>query len=120
MTESDRLIVLHQNHSGRFVRAVKAQGEIERMALGVVVVSGSEKKLGHEPSDRFSYGKTSSVKMVAWPSGVGSFIGTRVCCYQKLFSLNKLPQVRRTHSTRYIRQYVHAYVRKYLLTFTNL
>ena len=90
------------------------------MALGVVVVSGSEKKLGHEPSDRFSYGKTSSVKMVAWPSGVGSFIGTRVCCYQKLFSLNKLPQVRRTHSTRYIRQYVHAYVRKYLLTFTNL
>ena len=100
MTESDRLIVLHQNHSGRFVRAVKAQGEIERMALGVVVVSGSEKKLGHEPSDRFSYGKTSSVKMVAWPSGVGSFMGTRVCCYQELFFLNKLPQVRRTHSTR--------------------
>ena len=34
MTESDRLIVLHQNHSGRFVRAVKAQGEIETDGAG--------------------------------------------------------------------------------------
>ena len=26
--------------------------------------------VGHEPSDSFSYGKTPSVKMVAWPSGL--------------------------------------------------